>query len=73
MLRIRQIQTTTDKDGKVVPVLDADGREIELSSIEVPLEVELQGGDAVDTYVAAALAARSPAPDPAPDQQETGA
>lgn len=37
---------------KVVPKLDAEGREIEISAIEIPREVEAEGGAAIDKYVA---------------------
>ena len=44
------------KDGqpvtKIVPELDAQGREIELWSVTVPQEVEAKGGPAIDAYVA---------------------
>jgi hypothetical protein len=54
-LRIRHIKL----DAEAKPALDAQGREIELWSVDVPAEVEAEGGAAIDAYVAAQLA---PAP-----------
>lgn len=71
-LRIRHIQTKPllDDKGKQVktpdgrdattPVLDADGKEIELYSIEIPADVEAEGAAAIDAYVAAQLAPPDP-------------
>lgn len=56
MLTIRHIQTTTDAEGTIRPTLDADGREIELWSVDVPRSVEAEGGEAIDAYVADHLA-----------------
>jgi hypothetical protein len=42
---------------RVVPELDADGQEIVLWSVEIPSEVEAEGGEAIDAYVAAQRAA----------------
>lgn len=75
MLRVRHIQTTTEPvlengkpvlvDGKplerAVPVLDEAGREIEIYSIEIPPEVEAEGGDAINAYVAAQREESAPA------------
>jgi hypothetical protein len=49
--RIRQIRTTTDDKGNAVPVLDANGNEIEVSSVDVPLHVEAKGADAIHAHV----------------------
>jgi hypothetical protein len=66
-LRFRQIRTTTETftddlgatQTRVVPLLDEHGREIEVSSIDVPLDVEANGGEAVQAHVAAQYAMRS--------------
>lgn len=71
MLRIRHIQTTTAtaKDGTttVVPVLDAEGRELELWAVDIPSDIEATEGTreerqaAIDNYVQAELARRAAA------------
>lgn len=67
MIRVRYIETETVQiDGKdaIRPKLDADGKEVEIYSIEIPAEIENEGGAAIDAYVAAQLA--SPAPPSVP-------
>jgi hypothetical protein len=56
---VRHIRTTTVTevvDGatvtRVVPMLDANGQEIEISSIDVPLEIEAEGGQALADFLA---------------------
>jgi hypothetical protein len=63
-LRVREIATKVvqqEIDGVLVdvtvPLLDEDGREIELSSVVVPQRVEAEGGDAVDAHVLEQLTA----------------
>jgi hypothetical protein len=54
-LRVREIATTTvviDGVSTIVPVLDAEGREIELSSVVVPQDIEAEGREAVVMHVA---------------------
>lgn len=80
-MRLRRIQTTTKKvDGKdvVVPVLDGDGKEIELWSIDVPSEiehlgipkeVEAQGKDAIEDYIATEMEKLHPSPTPAEGEE----
>lgn len=59
------VPVTEEKDGKqipvmkegkpvtkVVPKLDAEGREVVISEVEVPRDVEAEGGAAIDKYVA---------------------
>ena len=56
-LRIREIQTRVERiRGKdvIVPVLDADGKEIELFSLDIPQDVEAEGGAAVEACLVAA-------------------
>ena len=63
-LRVRHIKTTTvTVDGVVtiVPALDRDGREIELSSIEIPQHIESDCADAIETHVLEQLTAPDPA------------
>ncbi|MGN6103878.1 MAG: hypothetical protein ACTHU0_02130 [Kofleriaceae bacterium] len=50
-MRIRQIQTQLNAEGKRVPVLDAKGQEIELASIDIPLDVEAAGPEVIDRYL----------------------
>lgn len=75
-LRIREIATKVERqtiDGQevdvVVPLLDADGREVELSSVVVPQRVEAEGSEAVEAHVLEHLTAPT-APDSAPDSAE---
>lgn len=76
-LRVREIQTTTVEIGgetRIVPVL-VDGHEVELSSIEIPQDVESEGNEAIEMHVLeerarAAAQAAEPAPVPAPDPAE---
>jgi small-conductance mechanosensitive channel len=54
-LRIREILTerkTIDGELVTVPALDAQGKEIEIYSIEVPREIEIEGAEAIDAHVA---------------------
>lgn len=74
-MRIRHIQTEVI-DGKTVPVLDANGNDIELWSVEVPREIEIAGFPAdvdqtnkaaIEAYISAETARRrAPAPTPTP-------
>ena len=57
MLRIREIQMTTDEEGERIPASDAEGRVIELWHVDIPLAVEAQGPEAITQYVAAQRAA----------------
>lgn len=62
MLRVRHIKTTsvpTEDGSKIVPARDEQGHEIELYSIDVPQEIEAEGGAAIDAFVAAELAQRA--------------
>ena len=59
-LRVRQIATTTITIAGVstiVPALDREGREIELSSVEIPQHVEAERADAIETHVLEQLTA----------------
>lgn len=70
MLTVRHIATTTIQVAgptgapvpATVPKLDEHGHTIELWSVEVPREIEAEGGDAIDAYVKQILAERASAP-----------
>lgn len=80
-MRLRRIQTTTKTvNGKsvVVPVLDDHGQEIELWSIDVPREIEAlgipkeieqQGKDAIEDYIATEMEKLHPSPTPAEGEE----
>lgn len=73
-MRIRHIKTEV-RDGRALPVLDANGQDIELWSVEVPREIASAGipasvdqtsKESIEAYISAEMARRRGATEPVP-------